>query len=162
MRDLLTVLSDFSAVDQVRAPLWMQEQYQESPMLATREPDSPQNPEATSDVPPEVIVALAVTLSPEQLEATRDALGPGFVLTDIRRAPSQAGVVVVPPCSPGTIRAVLRTFPMAQVLVVGTDAGTSAGLVGRALSGGASWYVRSIDGDGLAELVRWAHEQVAA
>jgi hypothetical protein len=131
-------------------------------MLATRESDSPQNPEPVGDISPQVIVAFAIALSPDQLQATQDALGPGFLLTDIRRAPSQSGVVVVPPCSPGTIRAVLRTFPNAQVLVVGTDAGTSAGLVGRALSGGASWYVRTIDGDGLAELVRWAQEQVAA
>jgi hypothetical protein len=131
-------------------------------MLATREADDPQTPELATDVSPEAVVALALALSPGQLEATQDALGPGFVLTDIRRAPRHAEIVVVPPCSPGTIRAVLRTFPAARVLVVGTDAGTSAGLVRRALSGGASWYVRTIDGDGLAELVRWAHQQVAA
>ena len=131
-------------------------------MLATRETDRPEIANPASDDPPEVIVALALALTPGQFEATQEALGTGFSVMDIRRAPRHAAVVVVPPCSPGTIRAVLRTFPDAQVLVVGTDAGTSAGLVGRALSGGASWYVRSIDGDGLAELVRWAHEQVAA
>jgi hypothetical protein len=131
-------------------------------MLATREADRSDITNPASDDAPEVIVAMALDLLPGQLEATQAALGPGFVLTDIRRAPRHSGLVVVPPCSPGTIRAVLRTFPAAQVLVVGTDAGTSAGLVGRALSGGASWYVRTLDGDGLAELVRWAHEQVAA
>jgi hypothetical protein len=131
-------------------------------MLATRETDGPQTTALASDATAEVIVALALTVSPDQVEATQEALGPGFLLMDIRRAPRHSDVVVVPPCSPGTIRAVLRTFPMSQVLVVGTDAGTGAGLVGRALSGGASWHVRTIDGEGLAELVRWAHEQMAA
>ena len=108
-----------------------------------------------------VTVAVASPLSQDQLGALQDALGPSFAVADIRWAPRESAVVVVPPCSPGTINAVLGAFPLAQVLVVEVDAGVG-GPVGRALSAGASAYLGPVGPAGLAESVRWAQARLAA
>jgi hypothetical protein len=119
-------------------------------MLSTRESNLLQPAdEGTSGAP--LVIAVAVRRSPDQLKEMQDALGPGFVVADIRRAPSDADLVLVPPCSPGTIKAILRDFPMAQILVVEGDGSP----VDRALLAGASEYVRNTTAGNLADFVRW-------
>jgi hypothetical protein len=130
-------------------------------MIATQETHHPQSaPAGDASVP--VTVAVAVPLAPDRLQATQAALGPGLLLVDIRRAPTDAAVVIVPPCSPGTLRAVMRTFPKAQVLVVEPDGDLGAGPISRALGAGASAYVRTAEIGGLAASVRWARERLPA
>lgn len=109
-----------------------------------------------------VTIVVALPLSKDELTAVQDALGEHFVVTDIRRAARNSAVVVVPPCSPGAIAAVLRTFPMAQVLVVEPVADSGGGPVGRALSKGACGFVRNDGAAGLADSVRWAQGRTAA
>jgi hypothetical protein len=128
-------------------------------MLMTRESH---DTEADGGDPRRVTVAVAIPLTAEQLGAVQAALGPGFTVEDVRLAPREAGVVVVPPCSPGTIQAVLRAFPVAQVLVVEIADDSEGGPVGRALSAGAAAYLRPLNPDGLAESVRWTQTGLAA
>jgi hypothetical protein len=107
-------------------------------------------------------VALGLPLEPDQLEALHAALGPTFDVQDIRHAPPDSAVVVVPPCSPGAIRAVLQSFPGAQVLVAEMNGDAGAGSEARVLSAGAAGYVRARDGWALADSVREAQDSVAA
>jgi hypothetical protein len=86
-------------------------------MLAIQEVDRTSTTQADS-APVPVTVAVALPLSQAELDAIQDGLGVEYVVFDIRCAPPESDVVVVPPCSPGTIRAVCRTFPMAEVVVV--------------------------------------------
>jgi hypothetical protein len=108
------------------------------------------------------VVAVALRLSPEQLEALRDALGPECAVEDIRRAPRDSALVVVPPCSPGALTAVMRTFPKARVLVVEMEGDATSGPVARALGAGAAGYVGPVAAAGLAQSVRWAQGRLAA
>jgi hypothetical protein len=101
-------------------------------------------------------VAVGFRLAADQLEAVQQALGPGFVVEDIRRASPDAAIVVIPPCSPGAIQAVRRTFPTAHILVVEADTGAPEGAIGRALAAGASGYARTAGVGGLVASVRWA------
>jgi hypothetical protein len=91
-------------------------------MLAIQEVDRTSTTQAEM-APVPVTVAVAMPLSPAELDAIQDALGTGYAVVDIRTAPPESNVVVVPRCSPGTIRAVRRTFPGAEVLIVDPDAG---------------------------------------
>ena len=130
-------------------------------MLASRETNrrTTTQPEEATDP---VTIAVALPLSDDELMAMQDALGEQFVVTDIRRAAPSSAVVVVPPCSPGAIAAVLRTFPMAQVLVIDPVVDSGGGPVRRALSTGASGFVRPDGVAGLADSVRWVQGRTAA
>jgi hypothetical protein len=130
-------------------------------MLASRETNHPDTTKS-GDASEPVIIAMALPLSEDERGAMQQALGERFVVTDIRRAARNSAVVVVPPCSPGAIAALLQTFPMAQVLVVEPVADTGDGPVGRALSKGASSFVRTDGAAGLAESIRWAQSRTAA
>jgi hypothetical protein len=124
-------------------------------VLATRQSTYP-DPGASRDNPTTAaqIVAIALPWSPERLRAMQEALGPGFVVEDIRTAPPETALVVVPPCSPGAIRAVKRTFPAARVLIVEAGATTPAGPVNRAMLAGASGYLPAVDNATLADSLR--------
>jgi hypothetical protein len=63
-----------------------------------------------------VVVSFPVT--PSTLEALGTALGPDFEVMDIRAAPLESELVLCPPCSPGAIRSLKRTFPAAHVVVL--------------------------------------------
>ena len=121
-------------------------------------------PEATDDGndPDHVTVAVAWPLSSDQLSAVQAALGTRYTVEDVRRASPDCTVVLVPPCGPGTLNAVLDAFPRAQVLVVEVDSGPDNGPVGRALTAGASGYARTAGAAGLADAVRWAETRLAA
>jgi hypothetical protein len=105
---------------------------------------------------------MALTLTPGQMAAVQDALGSGFTVEDIRKAPRDSAMVVIPPCSASTIGAILRDFPTALVLVVEANTPGNGGPIGRALAGGAAAYVESTGPAGLADSVRWAQEGLAA
>jgi hypothetical protein len=120
-------------------------------MLATRPTECTQ-----------IMVAMALPLSPAQMQAVQDALGSGFTVEDIRTAPRDSAMVVIPPCSASTIGAVLRDFPNALVLVVEANTPGKAGPVARALAGGAAAYAGPTGPAGLADSVRWAQEGLAA
>ena len=109
-----------------------------------------------------ITVAMALRLTPDQLQAVQDALGSGFAVEDIRSAPRDSAMVVVPPCSPSTIGAVLHDFPTALVLVVEANTVGGPGPIGRALAGGAMAYAGATGAAGLAASVRWAQEGLAA
>ena len=130
-------------------------------MLANRETNRPDTTKPEEAMDP-VTIAVALPMSEDELTAVQDALGEHFVVTDIRRAARDSAVVLVPPCSPGAIAAVLRTFPMAQVLVVEPVADSGGGPVRRALSKGASGFVRTDGAAGLADSVRWVQGRTAA
>jgi hypothetical protein len=101
-------------------------------------------------------VAVGLRMSREQIQALRDALGSGITVEDIRRAARDSEVVLLPPCSPQTIEAVLGYFPEAQVLVVEVSTETAPGPVSLALAGGASAYsTGSAGSNGLAGVIRW-------
>ncbi len=109
-----------------------------------------------------ITVAIALPLSPAQMQAVQAALGSAFAVEDIRRAPRESAIVVVPPCSAGTIRAVRRDFPAARVVVIEANTGENAGPIGRALASGAAVYAGATGPAGLADSVRWAHQGLAA
>ena len=62
-------------------------------------------------VGPEV-VAVGFPLSAEQRQTMAEAMGPGYELEDIRQAPADAALVLVPPCSPQALRALQALFPI--------------------------------------------------
>jgi hypothetical protein len=124
-------------------------------MLSTREPHFSQPTGADGPVPP-VVVAVALRRSARELEDMQEALGAGFIVEDIRTAPAEAAVVVVPPCSPGAIKAILHAFPSAQVVVVEGEATARVGPVERVLLAGAVDYVRTLTAGGFTDAVRSA------
>jgi hypothetical protein len=125
-------------------------------MLSIRESNRGQAPGGGATGAP-VRVAVALPQTSDQLEQLQEALGPEFVVEDIRRAPADAEVVMVPPCSPGAIRAILRDFPVAHVVVVEGEGSP----VERAFFAGASDYLRHTTARQLADSVRWTLGRIA-
>ncbi len=107
------------------------------------------------------IVAIALPFSPDELQTIQDSLGPAFVVEDIRTAPPEASVVIVPPCSPATIEAVMHVFPGARVLVVDGDFGAADEPVRHSMTARRSLQCDAGPAD-LAVSVRWAQGRTAA
>jgi hypothetical protein len=97
-----------------------------------------------------VVIASPVTSS--ALRALEHALGPGFEVSDIRVAPAESDLVVSRPCSPGAIGSLKRTFPDAQVLVVGPRLGCVP--VARLRDAGADVYLAGASVAQLASAIR--------
>jgi hypothetical protein len=85
-------------------------------------PNESQNErDETDEAPPSerpYTVAIGMPISESELGSLRRALGPRYSVMDIREAPPDVSVLVVPRCSPGAIDALGRTFPSAQVVVL--------------------------------------------
>ncbi len=101
-------------------------------------------------VGPEV-VAVGFPLSAEQRQTMAEAMGPGYELEDIRQAPADAALVLVPPCSPQALRALQALFPNSDIVVVDPDGLPDRDTARRAIGAGARDYVTT---RGLGELGR--------
>jgi len=97
-------------------------------------------------------VVVSFPASPSALGALEAALGPGFDVIDIRTAPVESDLVVCRPCSPGAIRMVKRTFPGAEVVVVGPV--DSSGWVARMRTAGVDVHVADASVAQLASVIR--------
>lgn len=85
-------------------------------------------------------VGMSVPLTPTNRALLEEELGPEYEVIDIRRAPVDVDLLVVPPCSPQAVEGLLRDFPRAQVLVVEDERDPPTGAVERVLAGGAASY----------------------
>jgi DNA-binding NarL/FixJ family response regulator len=97
-------------------------------------------------------VVIAFPVASSALEALEGALGPGFEVMDIRVAHAESDLVVSRPCSLGAIRSLKRTFPDAQVLVVGPLLGCVS--VARLRDAGADLYLAGASVSQLASAIR--------
>jgi hypothetical protein len=88
-----------------------------------------------------ITIALGMPVPVEERNGIAAVLGAAYRVVDICEAPLDTAVVVVGPCSAGAIRALTRTFPDAEVLVVEREASTTTGPVSSALRAGATAYV---------------------
>ena len=66
-------------------------------------------------------------------------------IEDIRQAPPDSALVLVPPCSPQALRNLRRSYPGAEIVVVDEAAHPDRGAVYRALEAGASEYATAAD-----------------
>ena len=97
-------------------------------------------------------MVVAFPVSPSALEGLRSSLGPDFDVLDIRAAPVESDLVVCLPCSPGAIMMLKRTFPGAQVVVVGPV--DSDGAIARMCDAGADQYLARPSQAQLATAIR--------
>lgn len=75
-------------------------------------------------------------------------------IEDIRRAPADATLVLVPPCSPQALRALRRAYPAAAIVVVDEATHPERGAVFRALDAGAAGYTTPADLHELGDRLR--------
>jgi len=115
------------------------------PLALLRGPRSVAADPPSEDRTDVIVVATAMRLSAAARAALSAELGPGYVVLDLRAAPSTADVVLVPPSSPQLIGGMRAQFPRARVIVTeveDAELGVSyTGPVRRMLDAGAEAYL---------------------
>ncbi|HUE58933.1 MAG TPA: hypothetical protein VMO88_05070, partial [Acidimicrobiales bacterium] len=90
------------------------------------------------------------------------SLGGGCRVVDIRDAPADTAILVVPPCSAHAITTLMDAYPIARVLVVEGPCPPRCGPVTTLIRAGAFGYaVRDAEPGDLAESINWVRETAA-
>lgn len=111
---------------------------------------------------PVLTVAIGMPMSDRDRAALESALAPPCRVVDIRDAPADAAIVVVPPCSTRAIETLMVGFPRAKVLVVEGPWPILSGPVTNAIRAGAFGYAVGETGPGdLAESIAWISDPAA-
>lgn len=101
-------------------------------------------------------------MSDQDRAELESALTPQTRVLDIRDAPADTPIVVVPPCSVHAIEALLTDFPRAKVLVVEGPHPARRGPVTDAINAGAFGYAVGDDGTAdLAQSITWICDPAA-
>ncbi|MEV6905667.1 hypothetical protein [Amycolatopsis sp. NPDC051071] len=107
---------------------------------------------ASEDV---TVVATAMKLSESARSALSDRLGPGYVVLDMKSAPTSVDVLLVPPVSPQLIANFRTLYPKARVVIAEIEDAELGvryeGPVRRLLDAGAEVYLPSSTIPRLAE-----------
>jgi hypothetical protein len=107
-------------------------------------------------------VAIGMPMPDGDRAALEAALAPGFRVVDIRDAPPDTAIVVVPPCSAHAIETLTVGFPLAKILVVEGPWPILSGPVTCAIRAGAYGYAVGETGPGdLAESIAWISDRAA-
>jgi hypothetical protein len=123
--------------------------------LAEREPEDPQPPKP-------VTIAIGMPTSDSERAALATSLGGGCRVVDIRDAPPDTAILVVPPCSAHAIASLMDTYPIARVLVLEGPCPPRCGPVTTLIRAGAFGYAVSETEPGdLAESINWARNAAA-
>ena len=94
--------------------------------------------------------------------ALESALAPRCRVVDIRDAPADTAIVVVPPCSTHAIETLMVCFPRAKILVVEGPWPILSGPVTSSIRAGAFGYAVGETGPGdLAESIAWISDRAA-
>lgn len=131
--------------------------------LAIRPPStSPAGPSPGRPGYPVLTVAIGMPMPGRDRAALESALVPRSRVVDIRDAPPDTAIVVVPPCSTHAIETLMAGFPRAKVLVVEGPWPILCGPVTSAIRAGAFGYVVGETGpDDLAESIAWISDAAA-
>jgi hypothetical protein len=107
-------------------------------------------------------VAIGMPMPDRDRVALESALASGFRVVDIRDAPLDTAIVVVPPCSAHAIETLMVGFPRAKILVVEGPWTILSGPVTSAIRAGAYGYAIGETGPGdLAESITWISDRAA-
>ncbi|HEX4863047.1 MAG TPA: hypothetical protein VFV02_03190 [Acidimicrobiales bacterium] len=94
--------------------------------------------------------------------ALESALIPRWRVVDIREAPPETAIVVVPPCSAHAIETLMAGFPVAKVLVVeGPSPGLRGPVTGAIRAGAFGYAVGETGPADLAESIAWIGDPAA-
>lgn len=101
------------------------------------------------------VVATAMKLSESARSALSDRLGPGYIVLDLRSAPTSVDVLLVPPVSPQLVANFRAMYPKARVVIAEIEDAELGvryeGPVRRLLDAGAEVYLPSSSIPRLAE-----------
>ena len=104
-----------------------------------------------------VVVVTAMRLSPRARTDLSEMLGPGYLVVDIKRAPSTANIVLAPAVSGFALAQLRQEFPQARVLFAEVDDAVRriryAGPLSRALASGPDGYFVARGLDSLVPVV---------
>lgn len=107
-------------------------------------------------------VAIGMPMPDRDRAALESALAPRCRVVDIRDAPPDTAIVVVPPCSTHAIETLMVGFSHAKILVVEGPWPVLSGPVSSAIRAGAFGYAVGEKGPGdLAESIAWISDPAA-
>ena len=111
---------------------------------------------------PAFTVAIGMPMPDRDRVSLESALTPRCRVVDIRDAPPDTAIVVVPRCSAQAIVTVIAGFPRAKVLVIEGPCPVLSGPVTSAIRAGAFGYAVGEVGPGdLAESIAWISDLAA-
>ncbi len=123
--------------------------------LGEREPQDPYPPNP-------VTIAIGMPTSDSERAALATSLGGGCRVVDIREAPPDTAILVVPPCSAHAINSLMDAYPLARVLVLEGPCPPRCGPITRLIRAGAFGYAVSATEPGdLAESINWVRNAAA-